>query len=377
MVAKGSQVESADFTNLLTRINAVLGNGSGQSGYGQRCLSAEQWLSLNDTNTISEAEWNSLRTDINKCSKHQSNSDILATSQATGNIIGADASGLSVTRVTGEDDFTIDTPIVDLGVNDWVAAVGTIEADVLNISEDQQELTVSRAFAESSRTTAWNNIIYAEFEINFLGGYETTDSTGQVVTATNADHARHFFNSGGEIRLSATLSGNTAKDTDWGTMLGNMGTVVFGKEATSVTGTGSPADGTTDIDGDGAINPKIGFYDLKRAYQLIFKKFGSQTEYAENYVEIYAKRNLNSDTIYFKFEFNDADTGDQQPNSDTGKPTDSDPILPPTEAGPGVDEDVLASGGVMRCGLDLRRATGDFVSVPEPDVLVFTELRLT
>lgn len=373
MVAKGNRVESTDFTNLLTRVNAVLGNGSNQTGYGQRCASAESWIGLDDTNTISETEWNSLRTDINKCSRHQSDNDVLATAQAANNIIGADASGLSVTRVTNEDNFTINSPNTDLGVNDWVAAVGTIESNISLISSEQQELTVNRAFASSTRTTSWNNVIYAEFEINFLGGYETTDSTGQVVTATAADHGRHFFNSGGEVRLSASLSGNTEKDTDWGTMLGNMGTVVFGKSSTTMTGTGRPADGSTDIDGVGGIDPAVGFYNLQRAYQPIFRKYGSQTEYAENYVEISAKRSLNRDTIYFRFDFYDADIGDQRPGGDTTKPDGS----PPTPAGPGVDEPVLQIGGTMSCGLDLRRASGDFVSVPEPDVFVFTELRDT
>ena len=73
-------------------------------------------------------------------------------------------------------------------------------------------------------------MVYSEFTVEFEGGYTTTSGTDSVI-ASATDHRRHFFNAGGEIRLSAALTGSTAKDSDWGTMLGNMGQVIFGKNA--------------------------------------------------------------------------------------------------------------------------------------------------
>ena len=142
-------------------------------------------------------------------------------------------------------------------------------------------------------------------------------------------------------------------------MLGNAGYIILGKNSTTCTGTGRARDGSTDVDGAGGIDSAVGNYQLTTGYQLIFMKNGSQAEYAENYFQIYAKRNASNDTITFLFEFTDADIGDK------------------TGTGPGVDEPVLQIGGSMACGIDLFRPTGGNVSVPEPASGVVVELRLT
>lgn len=364
MVSVGGLVEDTDYTGLVSRVAAVLGNGSGQSGYGQRVPSAESYLGIDTTNTISYLEWNSLRADVNKCSRHQSNVDAISESIISTQIIGADASGPSVTRISG-DTFSIDSPNAARGINDWSSAVGTIETNVNNINSEHYTLTENRAYAESTRTTQWGGAgqqptIFAEIAVVFEGNYTVTNSNGTTSTATGADHRRHFFNAGGNIRLSMFLLGSTPKDTDWGSMLGNAGYIIFGKSSTTATGTGRARDGSTDVDGIGGIDSAVGNYQLSTAYQLIFKKNGSQTEYAENYVEIYAKRNTAGNIITFKWEFTDADVGDK------------------TGIGPAVDEPVLQNvGSRMGCGIDLLRPSGSFVSVPEPSPDIITELRLT
>lgn len=366
-VAKGDIVDNTDFTDLVDKVTAILGNGSVELGYGQRVPVAEAYVGLSAGDDISHTEWNLLKTDINKCRQHQSNNNIISATLATGNIIGADASGVSVTRISG-DDFSIDAPDNNKGVNDWVAAVSTIETNANLIAQFTE--TTGRAFVNSTRTTAWgttNPTVYAQFTLTFEGGYQVTNADGTVAIATGADHRRHFFNAGGDIRLSMFLNGSTAKDTDWGTMLGNAGSVIFGKNATTVTGTGRARDGSTDVDGAGGIDSAVGNYQLTTGNQLIFKKNGSQVEYAENYVEIYARRNTSADAITFIIEFTDADIGDQRPR----EPGAGDP------AGPGVDEPVLQLGGSMGCGIDLKRPTGSFVEVPEPVATVDVELRLT
>lgn len=372
MVSVGGLVEDTDYTGLVSRVAAVLGQGSGQSGYGQRVPSAESYIGIGTSNTISTTEWNSLRTDINKCSQHQSDSNAVSGSMVSTHIIGADASGPNVTRISG-DSFSIDTPTNSRGVNDWATAVVSIETNANSITSDNYTITDSRSFASSTRTTQWGGAgqgqtIYSEIAVVFEGGYTVTNSNGTTSTATGADHRRHFFNAGGVIRLSMFLSGSTPKDSDWGTMLGNAGFVEFGKNATTVTGTGRARDGSTDVDGLGGIDSAIGNFQLNTGYQLIFKKNGSATEYAENYVEIYAKRNSANNTITFKWEFTDADVGDQRPR----EPGAGDP------AGPGEDEPVLQNAGSnMGCGIDLRRPSGSYVSVPEPAPDIITELRLT
>lgn len=362
-VSVGGVVDHTDYTNIVTTVVSILGNGSGQSGYGQRVYASENWGDTTTGRDISYQEWNVLRTDINKCSRHQSNSDILANTLATGDIIGADASGTSVTRISG-DTFSIVSPNANKGVNDWIAAASTISTNANLINSAHYTQTTGQSFVNTTRNTAWgvnttNPSVYCEIEVDFSGGYQTTNSDGTVTTASAADHRRHFFNAGGEIRLSASLSGSTAKDTDWGTMLGNAGYIVFGKNATTCTGTGRARDGATDVDGAGGIDSALGNFQLTTGYQLIFMKNGSQLEYAENYVQIYAKRNAAGTKITFNFEFNDVDSGDQ------------------TGIGPPVDEPVLQNGGTMSAGIDLRRPSGSYVAVPEPAPNVLVELRNT
>lgn len=362
-VSVGGVVNHTDYTGLVSSVASVLGNGSGQNGYGQRVFSAESWGDTTTGRDITNTEWNVLRTDINKCSRHQRDVSVVPDEINDLDIIGANASGPSVTRITG-DTFSIDSPNSNKGVNDWVSGVSDIQSNANLIAAGQFTLTTSRAFLNSTRTTSWGGAnqgqtVYAELAVQFTGGYTTTNTDGTTSVASGLDHRRHFFNAGGDIRISMFLNGSTAKDTDWGSMLGNAGYVVFGKNATTVTGTGRARDGSTDVDGSGGIDSALGNFQLTTGYQLIFKKNGSQAQYAENYVEIYAKRDAAQNTITFLVQFTDADIGDQ------------------SGIGPGIDEPVLQLGGTMGCGIDLKRPTGSNVSVPEPAGNVVVELRLT
>lgn len=381
-VSVGGIVDNTDYIGLVDRLNSVLGNGSGQTGYGQVCSSAEDYKDRTDvTNPVKTAAditstaWNALRTDINRSWNHQQGGNSGISPIASTAIIGADATGLSVTRISG-DTFSINSPDNDEGFNDFDSRVASIESNSNLIASGQFELTTGQQFVNSSRTTAWgapNNtdlMIFSELTVEFEGGYDTTDSTGEVVTASAADHRRHFFNAGGEIRLSASLSGSTEKDTDWGTMLGNMDQVIFGKNATTLSdsGSGRARDGNTNVDGAGGIESALGNFQVTTGYQLIFQKNGSQTEYAENLVAIYVKRNNAGTILTFLFEFYDNDSGDQRPRDEgAGDPP-----------GPGIDESVLASGGSMSCGIDLKRPNvAAHVNIPAPAAAVQTELRLT
>lgn len=134
-----------------------------------------------------------------------------------------------------------------------------------------------------------------EFSVTFPGGYQTTSSSGAVTTATGVDHRRHFFNAGGEIRFSPTITGGTgSKFADWSTILTNMGTVKFNYTTATATGSGT--------------SYNIGNFDLTSSYQTVFQKTGSGV-YAENAITIYARGSQNSNVVYFKVELSDADTG--------------------------------------------------------------------
>jgi hypothetical protein len=364
-VGIGNIVQDTDYNGLVSRVRAVLGSGSGQSGYGQ-LITGLSTVADNSTQNIAHTEWNSLATNINRCSRHQQNTDQSIGTLAAGRIIGADQSGTSVTRVDtgGVITWTHNSSDTTMGVNDLYAGVGNIENNSALVHPTQFTLTTGRLFAVSTRTLPWGGAgqtqsVDCTFEVVFGGGYETTRSSdGVTVTASGADHRRHFFNAGGEIRISGVNTGAaTVKGSDWAVMLQNMGQIVFGKNSTTngPTGSGRARDGATDVDKDGFIDSAVGNYQLTTSRQLIFQRNGGgeDIDYAENTISVYARRNIAGDILTFEIELTDFDEGDQ------------------TGTGPAVDERV---DGTLSIGLDLRRPTGDYVAVISPEVEVADEL---
>jgi hypothetical protein len=362
-VSIGSIVQDTDYNGLVGRVRAVLGSGSGQTGYGQ-LITGLSTVADSSTQTIAHTEWETLKTQINRCSKHQQNTDQSIGTLATGRIIGADQSGTSVTRVdtSGVITWTHNSSDTTMGVNDFYAGVGNIENNADLVHPTQFTLTTGRQFAVSTRTASWGGAgqlqtVNCTFEVVFDGGYETTRSSdGVTVTASGEDHRRHFFNSGGEIRISGANTGaGTLKGADWAVMLQNMGQIVLGKNSTTVTGTGRARNGATDVNLDAVIDSAVGNYQLTTSYQLIFQRNGGgeSSNYAENTINVYARRDVTGSTITFLVELNDNDVGDK------------------SGTGPGVDEVV---DGTLTIGLDLRRPTGSFVAVTTPSVAVADEL---
>lgn len=366
-VSIGNIVQNTDYNNLVSEVRNILGNGVGAAGYGQ-VIPDLTTVAGSSAKDIAITEWNNLRTQINRISRHQQNTDQSIGTLTSGRIIGADESGTSVTRVDtgGTITFTHNSSDATIGVNDFVTGVANVktisDAVTPTVHPIQNTLTTTRAFASSTRSATWGGAgqlqtINCVFEILFQGGYQVSDSTtGATVTASGVDHRRHFFNTGGEIRISGANTGSgTLKGSDWALMLQNMGAVVIGKNKTTVTGTGRARDGITDVNVDGIVDSSVGNFQLTTSYQLMFQRNGggASTNYAENTITMYARRNFAGDVITLLIELTDNDVGDQ------------------TGTSPPVDEQV---DGTLQIGLDLRRATGSFVSVPSPAALVVDEL---
>ena len=304
-VSTGDNITAAQFNSLQSRVENVMGTGSGDSGYGQTLSSAQVAV----TDTVQATDMINIKTDIDKANNHQIGSNSSISAIAVGKVIGADATGdttASLTDTTG-------------GFNDYETAVGVIETNKLSI--DSGNSSVESAIS-SQRTTNWNGIITHDFNITF----------------SDANQRRYFFNAGGEIRFSASRAGGSSysKNTDWTNMLSNMGTIKFGRTDTTCTGTGTT---TT-----------IGNSDLTSTYQTIFTKDGSGN-YAENQYEVQARYSTvdgQDKVLQFTVRFEDNDAGDQQGG-----------YLP----GAAVDEDV---SGTITSTIQQLRATGSNVQVTTP-----------
>ena len=296
-------ITAAQYNGLQSRVATVMGSGSGTNGYGQTLASAQ--VSAGDV--ITAAQFDNLRTDINKASNHQSGADASIGDIAVGQIIGADASGTGLgasLNVTTE------------GFNDYDTATGVIETNKLLVDAGNSSV---EAAITSSRTADWNGTRTHTFTVDFA----------------DANQRRFFFNSGGEIRFSASVTGQSgAKSNDWATLLTNMGTIKFNYTTTTVTGTGTAQ--------------AIGSDDLTGTYQQIFIKSGSGV-YAENDYNIEARHEgTDNKTLRFKIEFRDDDIGDDQGGVGSTGPE---------------DENV---NGTLTSTIQQLRATGANVSVTSP-----------
>ena len=304
VVSSGAIIQDTDFNNLRNRIAAIMGTGSGTTGYGQALAS----VTVAQGTVIDADHYNGLFTDITKAYAHQFGSlPTTLANVAVGDIIGANSSD--------------GTSAAYQGINDIDAVLITVESNPLRSHSSQM---TNEAKINNSRTSAWNGTIDHQVTVTF----------------NDANHRRYFFNTGGEIRLRAGLTGGLSatagtKDYDWRIMLSNMGTFKMSYNTTTVTGSGSGS--------------AVGDRDLTTSNQLIGSKSGSGV-YAENRYYIYA-RAPSSNQLLFTIQFQDNDIGDDRiVDAYTYR----------------VDENVT---GTLTSYVDQYRATGSYVSVASPGYL--------
>ncbi len=220
-------ITAATFNGLQSRIENVLGEGFTDSGYGQTLSS-----SIVAVNTVITAtHMSQLKTDIDKCRVHQTGALTTLGNILTTDRIGADQSI--------DKDGTTDT---SKGVNDYLAEVANLEGDKQLCDDTQASI---ESAISSTRGAQWNGTIIHEITATFL----------------TASHRRHFFNAGGQIRITGQLSGGSnAKDTDWASLLSAMGTISVASHATTQSGSGVPT--------------AIGNFELTTTFQRLFHKFG-------------------------------------------------------------------------------------------------------
>ena len=182
-------------------------------------------------------------------------------------------------------DYNANTATADKIEESYIQGLEALGNNILTDRHlvDPSHLTIQGlAPANSSRTSAssWQGTISTIFTTTFVSSLER----------------RHFFNTGGQIRFSASVNytGSHAKTVDWQTILNAMGSTSFKAESTANNagiGTGS----------------NIGNFDLTNGYQLVYSRTGGSV-YARNRYNIYAKEYATGNStsaIQFKVEFYD------------------------------------------------------------------------
>jgi len=325
MPTQGALIRASDYIDVRRNVSRLLGDRineflsdpeRGTYGYGQPVISEGQ-IVASETTLVDDLNIATLRSDVLKIALHCGIASHPLI-QAVPNIGPGD-----LIDNNHLDAFIAALPLLnnnrfELGIGQF--SDGTFVTDISN-----------------SRTTAWGASWYYG---------ENTVRHSFTVDFGSSQAARYFFNSGGQIRFSASRTGGTisAQNTSWTQLLTEMGTIVFNYTGTTgTTGTGS----------------NIGFYDLTNSAQTVFTKTASSiffygSAYSANDYTVTVSCDVPNNSLgqarylYFNIYFNDDHTASRQVNDTVN--------------------------GTLTSTVNIRRATGDNVQVPVPTAINTTLL---
>lgn len=317
-VTLNSKINSSDYNNIRTIIDGVMGAGSGTSGYGQTLKSSPR----SPGELLDQTDWDNLRFDIVNARIHQTGAAFTANTNASNS---GDRTKLQFATssvgfiIKGIAVFGIDVPpsIHPITTIKFIESIEVVGANTIITLNSATESTVASGTAISFGTASVSDFdegfkvgvasinAYENLAITSTGlvdrfsvaaGQFTTSAAGSVsrswsastvpqfwsnkisteltVDFANADRARWFFNSGGEIRIaSSRTNGRSDQQNDaWSSLLTTTGTTAFGGQI--------PATGFSPLNGQN-------FYRLTNVYQNILEV--AATGYASNLYQIRAK----------------------------------------------------------------------------------------
>jgi hypothetical protein len=230
---QGDVITATDYNNFVANVNAVIGTGSGDKGYGLSEVST-----VSQGGTIQASDWNSLLAGLQKAANHQ----------------GTTLTNASNTVSTGGNIVPLSNLDTDIGLidtNRLTAAGGNMSTGVAGVT--------------STRTTSWNTSVTHTF----------------TVTYASANAARHFFNSGGKIKMAFARSGgsSTNQNTSWTNLFSDLGTVSLNANGTTISGSSQGGNGA---------NGSRGFHQLTASPAEILNTTSSTADYTANDLDIKA-----------------------------------------------------------------------------------------
>ena len=226
-MASGTQILAAQYVTIQDKAQSLLCTGSATRGYGQTVQSSDVFIG----NAITKAQWDQLRFDIINIRIHQDGTLPNIVSIAVGDVIGFGAAAPN---------------------NNYDALLEFAIANRFRIDTGQAVVT---AKGSANYTSAWSNSLTATLTVTF----------------SNSDEARHFFNSGGKIRLTSSLTGGavTAQYTAWVNILNSIGTRSFGADT----------------------SPTVNYYTLTDNFQT-YHQVSLSTPYSANEYRLEARTNV-------------------------------------------------------------------------------------
>jgi len=217
-MTQGTNILAAQYVTIQDKAQSLIGTGSGTRGYGQTVQSSDVFTG----NTITKAQWDLIKFDIINIKLHQ---DGVLPGVVTVNV--GDPIGFGASSPNNNYDTLLETAI----------------ANRFQLASSQ---SVVNSAASRTYTTPWS----------------TSLTSTLTCTFSTADQARYFFNSGGKVRFTSTLSGgsSTPQINAWVNFLASVGTQSFGADT-------------------GIVN----YYNLTNSFQTYYQSSLSSPYSANNY----------------------------------------------------------------------------------------------
>ena len=188
----GTNIAAAQYVTIQNKAQSLIGTGSETRGYGQTVQSSDVFTG----NAITKAQWDLIKLDIINIKFHQDG--VLP--------------GVVTVNVGDPINFGASSPNSNYDT--------ILEQAVANRFQIAGSQSVVNSAASQTYTTPWSASL----------------TTTLTCTFSTADEARYFFNSGGKIRFTTSLSGGspTAQINAWTNFLASVGTRSFGADTGAV-----------------------------------------------------------------------------------------------------------------------------------------------
>jgi hypothetical protein len=230
----GDSILDTHYNDFATSVNALWGTGSGNAGYGNGTTVA----AVSDGTTIQATQWSTLLARITSIGSH---------------------TGTSLTSITSPSG------------GDSVAAFTALAANITAITNGRlsgPHARLSNAVTNVDNTTALTGTITQTLRY----------------TWSSADTMRYFFNLGGRINVSWSLTGdsNTSKSDDWQTLATACGTF----QITNGDSGKSGGSGSANVNGVGGATSN-GWENITGSAVACFKQFAAAyAAYNSNFINL-------------------------------------------------------------------------------------------
>jgi len=237
------KIRFVDYNDIRNKVIGILGSGFGNSGYGQPIRS----VALTESNKVGVNDWQNLYYDIYNAHLHQNGS-----APTNFNIVETE----TVRYASNKPNFEYNTLADALITNKF--NVGTGQSATTSLGSTTQSWP-------GPYGSFWTALAQATITISF----------------TSAAQARYFFNSGGQIRFTASRSAGTVsqQNTSWTNLLNSVSSINGGAGPTF--GGNNPGTGIDPNDGQN-------YYRLSNAYSAWYTASAS-SPYGTNFFRIFAR----------------------------------------------------------------------------------------